>query len=258
MTVFISIVTLFVAVFGAVVVLNKNVDVKGLRLAEKPMPSKSKQTAKFKANISLTMKTIIRWEQLTGRSFLELDYSDNEDIILLLYCSAISCNPGMIYTLEEFRHTTINEKLMRQLSQSLSREAIVVAQFRTDKPIETDSDSKEIAQGKITDIVSTLIVSGLNASYVMDEMQLCDLPMLVEAYERKKKEMLENNRLWTYLGILPHIDGKKLPSPADLYPFPWEAEEMGEKAAQAIQADAERFDTFMNEGQNLIKKQYGG
>lgn len=206
--------------------------------------------------IKLTIKTIIRWEQLTGRSFSEIDYSDNKDIISLLYCSVLSCNPGMLYTLDEFRQTTVNEKLMRQMSQTLSRESIVLSQFcKGNSGVTADKNDGE--SGKITDIISALIMAGLDAGFAMNEMMLCDLPMFVKAYEQKKKEQLENARLWTYLGILPHVDGKKMPSAVDLYPFPWELEEIERNAAEAIQADFGRFDAFMNEGQNLIKQQYG-
>lgn len=58
------------------------------------------------------------------------------------------------------------------------------------------------------------------------------MPLFIAAYQTNRKELMESDRLWTYLTILPHVDGKKLPSARDLYPFPWEEEEMMEEATQ--------------------------
>lgn len=207
--------------------------------------------------MKLKMRSIIRWEQLRNKSFAEMNYEDKEDLTVLIYCSVLSNDADMTYTLEEFRHVVQNEKLMREMSQKLSRESLVMAQFRTPDDTETDEDNSGEYSGRIGDIVSALIMSGLNAGYAMDEMELCDLPMFIRAYEQKKKEQLEKDRLWTYLSILPHVDGKKLPSAMELYPFPWESEEMEKRAEQALQADAGRFEEFMTKGQNLIKEQYG-
>lgn len=213
---------------------------------------KNERLIKSKTDIHLTMRTIIRWEQLRGKSFAGMDYEDNEDLTALLYCSMISCNSEKMYTLDEFRHVTSNGKLMREMSQKLSRESLVMAQFRGTAENTADLSNVEGSSGRISEIVSTLIMSGLDARYVMDKMELCDLPMFIRAYEQQKKEQLENNRLWTYLSILPHVDGKKLPSATDLYPFPWELEEIERKANEAIQVDADRFEDFMKQGHNLI------
>ena len=62
----------------------------------------------------------------------------------------------------------------------------------------------------IGSIVSTLVMSGLDAYYAFNEMELCDLPLYIEAYEKKRKEDMESARIWTYLTILPHIDARKM------------------------------------------------
>lgn len=208
--------------------------------------------------IGLTIRTLIRWEQLQKKSFSLMDYTDEEDMAALLYCSMLCCNSNeKVYTLEEFRHTMQNEKLIRGTAQALSRESVVMAQFRQKDVVDGVGDH-EGTPGYIKDIVSTLIMGGLDAGYVMDQMELCDLPMFIEAYERKRKEQMESDRLWTYLSILPHVDGKKLPSARELYPFPWEEEEIREKSEKAIQEDSEKLKVFFEQGKNLIKQNYGG
>lgn len=90
----------------------------------------------------------------------------------------------------------------------LDRAMGIMAQFQG-----TESSDDTKSEGRIScsigEIVSMLVMGGLDAHYAMEEMDLCDLPLYIEAYERKRKEELENARLWTYISILPHIDGKR-------------------------------------------------
>ena len=77
-------------------------------------------------------------------------------------------------------------------------------------------------------------------------MELCDLPLYLEAYERERKEEMEGSRMWTYFTMLPHIDSRKMKNGArDLIIFPWEEEEMRKEAERAIREDAARFEEFM-------------
>lgn len=222
-----------------------------------PPPPKNKHP-KFKMNIRLTMRTLVRWEQLRGKSFSLMDYSNEEDMEALLYCSVLSCNPGTLYALEEFRHIMQNDKLVRQMAQALARESTVMGQFRQESDEKDGVADCEGTPGFLKDIISTLIMAGLDIGFVMDEMQLCDLPLFISAYENKRKEQMESDRLWTYLNILPHVDGKKLPSARELYPFPWEQKEMEEAAAKSIEEDADKLEAFFEQGKNLIRQNYGG
>ncbi|MFK2289707.1 hypothetical protein ACIXNV_22995 [Bacteroides fragilis] len=47
----------------------------------------------------LTIKAVIRWEQLRGKSFSLMDYSDKEDVNALLYTSTIVAK-GEVYTFD--------------------------------------------------------------------------------------------------------------------------------------------------------------
>lgn len=206
--------------------------------------------------IRFKIKTVIRWEQLRGKSFSLMDYADKDDVETLLYATTICINEGQMYTLKEFRLTQANDKVTAEMVKSLEREMSVLAQFQKNKGLpvsNSESDNSET----IGSIVSLLIMNGLEANYAYNEMELCDLPLFIEAYERKRKEQMESSRLWTYLSILPHVDGRKIPSPQELYAFPWEEKEMEEKAMQAIQEDADKLEAFFNRGKNLINQNYG-
>ncbi len=208
-----------------------------------PAPPKPKPMLKGKFHC-LTIKAIIRWEQMRGKSFSQMDYTDKEDIESLLYVMYITSDkPG--YTFEVFRQVIADRRFMSAMSSDLGRIMEIVDQFRK-KTTVSDLGSAEGSPEYIGSIVSTLIMTGLDAHYALNEMELCDLPLYLEAYERKRKEEMESSRMWTYFTMLPHIDARKMKNGArDLIVFPWEEEEMRKEAERAIREDAARFEEFM-------------
>lgn len=202
--------------------------------------------------IGLTIKSIIRWEQLRNKSFSLMDYSDKEDVEVLLYTTTI-CNSDCVrHTFDVFRTTLTNKKIVRKMVLQLERETAVLRQFQK-KQVDTNLDNNaENSPETISGIVSTLIMSGLDARYALEEMELCDLPLYIEAYEKKRKEDMESARMWTYLTILPHIDAKKMKNGAkDLIAFPWEEQEK-EAEKEIKETEIERFEAFMQEGKDYL------
>ncbi|MCS2404434.1 hypothetical protein NXY31_06030 [Bacteroides salyersiae] len=195
--------------------------------------------------IGLTIKAIIRWEQFRKKPFPLMDYANQEDVEVLLYTTTICNSPGEMFTFEMFRQTLSNNKITREMVMALKRETAVLAQFQEQRQTEGDADTG--SQSYIKDIVSTLIMTGLDANYALNEMELCDLPMYIASHEQQKKENMESSRLWTFFTMLPHIDAKKMKNGArDLITFPWEEAEVKREAERAINKDSERFEKFMN------------
>lgn len=196
----------------------------------------------------LTVKAIIRWEQMRGKSFSLMDYSDREDMEALLYAMSID-SFEVPYKYEVFKSVLANDKVMDEMSVSLGRIISVMAQFRHS----TNAGSGGINDDRpetIGNIVATLIMSGLDAHYALNEMELQDLPLYIEAYENKRKDEMENARLWTYLTILPHIDAKAMENGAkDLITFPWEQKPKEE--TEINDAEVERFEEFLKKGKKL-------
>lgn len=191
----------------------------------------------------LTIKAIIRWEQMRGKSFSLVDYADKEDIESLLYVMYITSDKPE-YTFEVFKQVMSDERYMNAMSSDLGRIMEVVAQFQ--KKVVPDLGSTEGSPEYIGNIVYALIMAGLDAHYALNEMELCDLPLYLEAYERKRKEEMESSRMWTYFTMLPHIDARKMKNGArDLIIFPWEEEEARKEAERAIREDAARFEELM-------------
>lgn len=208
-----------------------------------PAPLKPKPTLREKFH-RLTIKAIIRWEQMRGKSFSQIDYADKEDVESLLYVMYITCDKPD-YTFEVFRQVIADERFMNAMSSDLGKIMEIVTQFQRKTAAPTLGNT-EGSPENIGRIVSTLIMAGLDAHYALNEMELCDLPLYLETYEQKKKEQMEENRMWTYFTMLPHIDARKMKNGArDLIIFPWEEEEMRKEAERAIREDAARFEEFM-------------
>ena len=196
----------------------------------------------------LTVKAIIRWEQMRGKSFSLMDYSDREDMEALLYAMSID-SFEVPYKYEVFKSVLANDKVMEGMSVSLGRIISVMAQFRhsTNAGSVGVNDDRPETMGNI---VATLIMSGLDAHYALNEMELQDLPLYIEAYENNRKDEMENARLWTYLTILPHIDAKAMENGAkDLITFPWEQKPKEE--TEINDAEVERFEEFLKKGKKL-------
>lgn len=199
--------------------------------------------------IGLTIKSIIRWEQLRKKSFSLMDYTDKDDVDALLYTTTICNNDGMAYTFDVFRKTLCNQKLVKEMVLKLELETAMLSQFQK-KQKEANIGNTEGSPEMISSIISTLIMCGLDAHYALNEMELCDLPLYIESYEKKRKEDMESARMWTYLTILPHIDAKKMVNGAkDLVTFPWE-EPVIEKEIK--NTEIERFELFMQKGRDLL------
>ena len=88
-----------------------------------------------------------------------------------------------------------------------------------------------------------MILSGIDAHFVYD-MRTTDIADFLKGIEEKKREQMEQDRFWTYLKILPHVDGKKLKSPEDLITFPWEAkhkQKLRDDEFERAKANFEKF-----------------
>lgn len=201
--------------------------------------------------MKLTIQAIIRFEQLNNKPFTDMDYSKEEDIISLFYVCNLSQNP---VTLDEFKKGT-NEESIKEMIAEFEKETSITSQFKKNikkQTVELEQEQEILEPIYIKDIVSYLILGGLPADYALNHMLLCDLPLYVEANEKRIKEKLESERLWTYMSLMPHLT-KKTKSPTDLYPFPWELDQIKENAAKSIEDDKEIFEAFKKDGKSFFK-----
>lgn len=198
--------------------------------------------------IRLTIKSIIRWEQLNNKPFSSLDYDSEDDIISLFYVCRIA--DEVSWSLDEFKEK-LNKEHISKMVEDFERKTYLMAQFqrkkeesKTEKSNKTESDP-----AYIKDLVSILIMSGMDAHFALNEMELCDLSLFLDAYDRKVKDRLESSRLWTYILISPHLS-KKTKSPRDLYPFIWELPEIEKESEEAQTESKEVLKSFLKHGLN--------
>ena len=176
----------------------------------------------------LTLRAVLLFEKLTARSFSSLSILDEEDAVTLLYCLQRCEEGGSMLPLDVWKQVLESESVKSELYARLERtlEAMIPLSF-------TSSEGATSAEGEdngdapdFTSIAGMLVVDGgLSPSYVMDKMELWEMPAFLDALDRKKKEHLEHQRLFTWMTMMPHLSSDSVGSPEELLPFPWEQAE---------------------------------
>ena len=174
----------------------------------------------------LTLRAVLLFEKLTARSFSSLSILDEEDAVTLLYCLQRCEEGGSVLPIDVWKQVLESEAVKSQLYARLERtlEAMIPLSLHegTAPTEETDEDTSP----DFTSIAGMLVVDGgLSPSYVMDTMELWEIPALLDALDRKKKEHLEHQRLFTWMTMMPHLSSDSVGSPEELLPFPWEQAE---------------------------------
>lgn len=174
----------------------------------------------------LTLRAVLLFEKLTARSFSSLSILDEEDAVTLLYCLQRCEEGGSVLPLDVWKQVLESEAVRGDLYARLERtlEAMIPLSLPegTSPTEETDEDTSP----DFTSIAGMLVVEGgLSPSYVMDTMELWELPAFLDALDRKKREALEHQRLFTWMTMMPHLSSDSVGSPEELLPFPWEQAE---------------------------------
>lgn len=170
----------------------------------------------------ITVRDLLRYERLLGRSI----FADEPDGATLIYCTTPEAYTR--YTLEEWSRTTLGASaFMAREAKELARELSALQQYSS---VEEGANSQEpTAKSQqprtLTDVVTELLTEGVvPADYLLERAELWELTIYIDATQRKRQQRLERQRLWSYMGLLPHIDSKKIKRPEDLIPFSWDEE----------------------------------
>lgn len=173
--------------------------------------------------IALNIKSCCMYEQIFDKNFLKMNEVD--DVLELMYCCVVVCNPSLMMTYDTFKVFVQDAKVAKWLEKEYRKISEFNAQIKKKEPeVDAGGEKEEEAQElTMTDIASTLIVKyGIDPHYVMFEMELWEIQAYLTAADVQRKAELVERRFWTYLTIAPHIDGKKIKKPEDLVPFEWE------------------------------------
>lgn len=168
----------------------------------------------------ITVRDLLRYERLLGRSI----FADEPDGATLIYCTTPEAYTR--YTLEEWSRTTLGASaFMAREAQELARELSALQQYSgldtRDERLEVREERSEVRT--LTDVVTELLTEGVvPADYLLERAELWELTIYIDATQRKRQQRLERERLWSYMGLLPHIDSKQIKRPEDLLPFAWD------------------------------------
>ena len=201
--------------------------------------------------IKMTIKSVIRWEQLNQKPFSGINYNDAAEIVSLFYV----CSPCREHTsFKEFRET-LKVREVKRMIKDFQNQTAITAQFQIINQPTTKKAKKakkeQIPQPKIfiKDVVATLIMHGLDASFALNEMELCDLPLFQNAVDNSIKDQLTTQRLWTFIQLSPHLE--KGTKPEDIQPFAWEEIEDDTLSKEEIEQSKKEYVSFLNKGLKL-------
>ena len=199
--------------------------------------------------MKLNVKSICYFEKISGKSFFNLNEAD---ILHLLYATFLINNPDTNITLNVFVGLMeINENISKWMIEKYQSMLSVIYQFNEDK--EDNKDDKFTMENThtMTDFATSLVIDyGMDVRYVMYEMDIWEFPEYYEAVNTHIKREMEMERFWTYIKVLPHIDGKKCKSPEALVPFDWERETKKKKQNQDLENN--RFAIMNMIGKNIF------
>lgn len=191
---------------------------------KKKEETKQEHTDFSKYKIKVNAKVMCAYEAMTGKPFLKV--STEDEIMHLFYCSLVVNNEDFS-TMEygTFEYLVLDQEVARWLSEEYIKIGKYISQFKTnigedEEPSgEGDNDDKVFY---MLDVIPGLIVRmGMDPNYVMYSMEEWEIAYYYRIMQDMDKTRLTEERLWTYLQILPHV-GKKLSGPEKLLPFPWE------------------------------------
>ena len=187
----------------------------------------------------LNLQAIRVAERLLKKPFGEFDLTDEETVLTLMY-AMVSENNDEVMTFDQFKSILNMGKIGIKVQRAVSDEMAYIDQFK-----EEVSDKEEKAP-YMGDLAALLITFGLDAHFVLYEMKLFEIGDYIKAIDEHKKEQMERDRMNTFYSILPHVDHKKIKKPQDIYPFPWEIEQLEKDALEQLEKDKDMFNKFMN------------
>lgn len=174
----------------------------------------------------LTLRAVLLFEKLTARSFSSLSILDEEDAVILLYCLQRCEEGGSVLPLDVWKQVLESESVKGELYARLERTLEAMIPLSLPEGTSPTEETNEDTSPDFTSIAGMLVVEGgLSPSYVMDTMELWELPAFLDALDRKKREALEHQRLFTWMTMMPHLSSDSVGSPEELLPFPWEQAE---------------------------------
>lgn len=194
----------------------------------------------------MNLKACCLYEQMTGKNFLKMGSDD--DVMMLVYCCLVVNNPSLLMTYKVFQTLITDKKVSMWIAKEYGKISEFNSQLKVPEEPQKEEKKKEDDEPEeitMTDVVSSLIIRhGMDAHYVMYEMDLWEIQPYLNAADIKRKSELITQRFWTYLTIAPNINTKKVKSPEEMVPFEWE-EKKEDKIKKKLEKDTPAAVAFL-------------
>ena len=191
-----------------------------------------------KYKIKLNVASARMFEHLADKSFFEMNETE-DDTLLLAYC-CLAANNDFRYTYDVFKSMLENKKISNWLSGELTRGLKYIGQFSKVISAGTEGEEEVEKPATVSAYASALIITfGMDPHYVNYEMPFHEMEDYFKAGELKRRNELEEKRMFTFLTMVPHLDMKKKPSPQTILPFPWEKEYKQQNAEEDLKKKKE-------------------
>ena len=180
----------------------------------------------------LNIKSICLFEIMTNTSFFKF----NEENVLDLVYAVIVTNNDFDYSIETFKNVIEKNKkfavMIGKICEKIYNQATQI-KFNSTKQNKQEKEKEE--KITVSDLASSLIIlHGMDAHYVMYEMDIWEIEKLLELAEQKKKAEMIENRFWAYIQVSPYLP-KNIKSPEDLVKFDWEKETRQQRALKDLE-----------------------
>lgn len=185
----------------------------------------------------ITLKKIIEFELLRKHSFNSFDAENLDDVIALSYCLKSRREKAQMSFERVLKLTKENLELIGEAFEDIGKELLYLSQFRETLSEVEKAEGKEQKEIFVKDIVGRLTLSGVSLTYLMNECELYEVGLLVEALDKKTREQMELQRFWNFIQLSPHLDKKT--TMRDLIEFPWEVGK--ERKDEAITEEEKRM-----------------
>ena len=191
------------------------------------------------SEIRMPIKAAVMFEALSGKKFSEA-LKDPSDLLVLMYCAFV-CSTGLEISMEAFGGMLENDRFSKKLSMDLKRFERFTEQFQG-KNVENEEEKQpENVEVSITEMADKMIFYyGIDARYVMNDMQIWELEHFMKGAEAQYKEKMEEQRLWTFMQVAPQIDLKKCKSPEKFMPFPWDLKDKKARKEKELGSETAR------------------
>ena len=197
-----------------------------MRLFRKKKEKQEKKTDFSGYKIKINGKVMCAYEALTGKPFIKIETED--EIKHLFYCSLVANNEEFsTLEYEVFEYLISDQEVMDWIANEYIKIGKFLSQFKVDIGDDEEDENEKGAKKEemvfyMLDAISGLIVRmGIDPRYVMYDMEEWEITYYYRMMREIDRERLTEERLWTYLQVLPHV-GKKIGDPEKMLPFPWE------------------------------------